>query len=65
MGLTTLIRPILVTQHIFGFDVWVMMAASMLLGVFAYLKLNISRGLGIAMTACYVAYVAATVAFVT
>ncbi len=65
IGLTALIRPIQVTQHIFGFDVWVMLAASILLGIFAYLKLNISRTLGLAMSVCYFAYVAATVAFIT
>lgn len=65
MGITSLIKPINVTQHIFGFDVWVMLAASILLGAFAYLKMNISKWLGIGMAACYLAYLAATVAFVT
>lgn len=64
MGLTTIIAPISVTQHVFGFDVWVMLATSILLGIFAYLKLNVSRSVGIAMTVCFAAYLAVTVAFV-
>jgi len=64
MGVTTIITPITVTQHIFGFDVWVMLATSILLGVFAFLKLNVSRGVGIGMSACFAAYLAVTVALV-
>lgn len=64
MGVTTIIKPISVTSHIFGFDVWVMLGTSILLGIFAYLKLNVTKGLGFGMVACFAAYIAATVAFV-
>ena len=63
MGITTLLTPIAVSQQLFVFDVWVMLAASILLGVFAYLKLNITRMWGVAMSACYIAYIVATVTF--
>jgi len=64
MGVTSLIQPIIVTPHIFGFDVWVMLASSILLGLFAYLRMNITRTIGLAMTIGYGVYVTTTVLFV-
>ena len=62
MGVTSLITPIDFTSHIYYFDVWIMLAASILLSLLAYRKATIFRGVGIIMTLAYIAYLATTVA---
>ena len=62
MGVTSLITPIDFSLQIYYFDVWVMLAASILLGLLAYRKITISRTIGIIMTLAYAAYLITTIA---
>ncbi|MCF6320161.1 MAG: calcium/sodium antiporter [Rhizobiaceae bacterium] len=64
MGVTSLIQPIIVTAHIYEFDVWIMLASSILLGLLAYWKINISRTIGLVMAIGYATYVSTTVLFI-
>ena len=57
IGITTLIGRIPVDPEFLQFDLWVMLAASLLLGPFVFLKLDISRLWGIALTILYLVYV--------
>lgn len=57
IGVTALVKPLSVTSHIFSFDVWVMLAASILLGTIAYMKITISKPMGFAMVLCYSAFI--------
>ena len=58
IGIAALVGPIPVDPAFLRFDLWVMLAASLVLVPFVYMKMDISRGWGVALTALYVGYVA-------
>lgn len=58
IGIAALVGPIPVEPSFLRFDLWVMLAASLLLIPFVYMKMDISRGWGVALTGLYVVYVA-------
>lgn len=58
LGVTALVRPIPVPPEIAGFDVWVMLGATVALVAVAVTSWRIGRGEGAALLAAYVAYVA-------
>lgn len=58
IGLTTLIGPIPVDPAFLAFDLWVMLAASLVLIPFVFMKMDITRGWGVALTAAYLVYLA-------
>lgn len=58
IGITTMIGEIPVESEFLQFDLWVMLAASLLLGPFVFLRMDINRMWGIALTALYLIYVA-------
>lgn len=57
LGATALVHPIPVPRDIAGFDVWVMLAATLLLLVFAVTRWRVSRWEGAVFLACYALYV--------
>ena len=57
IGITTMIGEIPVDAEFLQFDLWVMLAASLLLGPFVFFKMDINRIWGIALTALYLLYV--------
>ena len=59
VGVASLVGPIPVGGEILGFDIWVMLGASLLLGPFVFLGWNISRRSGVILTGLYLAYVIA------
>ncbi|MGB1235902.1 MAG: calcium/sodium antiporter [Planktomarina sp.] len=56
IGVTSLIEPIPVAQQFLTLDLWVMLAASLILIPFVFMKMQISRAWGVALTALYLAY---------
>lgn len=56
MGVGSFIGPIHVAPEILGFDLWVMLGASLLLFPFVFLGWNLSRIWGIFLTGAYGAY---------
>lgn len=58
VGITAVVIPIEVPGEMILFDVWVMLAAALLLAAFAIAKNPIGRLAGGAMTALYVVYIA-------
>lgn len=56
MGIASLVGPINVDPEFLRFDLWVMLAASLLLIPFVYLRKDITRGWGIALSALYALY---------
>ena len=57
IGITALVGNIPVTQGFLQFDLWVMLGASLLLIPFVFLKQDIGRVWGIALTSLYLIYV--------
>ncbi|MEQ8293021.1 MAG: calcium/sodium antiporter [Roseovarius sp.] len=57
IGITTMIGEIPVDAEFLQFDLWVMLAASLLLGPFVFLKMDINRLWGIVLTVLYLVYV--------
>lgn len=57
IGVTGLVGTIPVYPEFLRFDLWVMLAASLLLAPFVFLKLDITRVWGIVLTLLYAAYV--------
>ncbi|MBL8659145.1 MAG: calcium/sodium antiporter [Rhodospirillales bacterium] len=57
LGVTALIQPIAVPAEIMAFDIWVMLAATVLLVVFALTGLRVNRWEGGVLLAGYVGYV--------
>ncbi|WP_210115117.1 calcium/sodium antiporter [Roseovarius aestuariivivens] len=57
IGITTLVGEIPVDREFLVFDLWVMLAASLLIIPFVYFKRDITRIWGIALTALYLIYV--------
>lgn len=58
IGIASLVGDIDVAQSILGFDIWIMLGASVLLGVFVFTKINITKLWGIGFTALYAGYIA-------
>ena len=58
MGIAVLVGPVPVDAGFVRFDLWVMLGATLLLIPFVYLRRNITRAWGLALTGLYVAYVA-------
>ena len=56
IGVASLVGPIPVGGDVLGFDLWVMLAASLLLVPFVYWGRDVTRGWGVALTALYVGY---------
>ena len=57
IGVAALVGPIPVNANFLTFDLWVMLAASLLLAPFVFLKLDIGRLWGVILTALYLVYV--------
>ena len=55
LGVTALISPMQVPEEILTFDIWVMLAASLVLIPFVYGR-DITRGVGLLFVAAYLAY---------
>lgn len=58
MGITLIITPVPVGEHIINLDMWVMLAVSLLLGGIAYYMNAITRSMGLVMLALYTSYIA-------
>ncbi|WP_375228042.1 calcium/sodium antiporter [Roseobacter sp. S98] len=56
IGIASLVGPIPVDPEFLRFDLWVMLGASLLLAVFVYFRVNITRGWGILLAALYAGY---------
>ncbi len=56
-GATALVQPIDIPDDIARFDIWVMMAATIMLLVFAITNWRISRREGAILLICYIAYI--------
>lgn len=63
MGITLIITPVPVGEHIINLDMWVMLVVSVLLGAVAYFMNAITRWMGLVMLGLYTSYVA--IAFVS
>ena len=57
IGITALVGPIPVDSEFLRFDLWVMLAASLILIPFVFFKVDIGRVWGVFLTAGYLAYV--------
>jgi cation:H+ antiporter len=58
LGVATLFGTIPVAPEILRFDLWVMLAAALALIPFVIFRRNISRLMGVVLTALYVGYIA-------
>ncbi len=56
IGIATMVGPITVDPAFLRFDLWVMLAASVMLIPFVYLRQDITRMWGIGLTTLYVVY---------
>lgn len=56
MGVASLVGPIPVDQQFLQFDLWVMLAASLLLIPFVFMKRDVTRLWGVVLTGLYIAY---------
>jgi len=59
LGATALIKPLAVPSEIIGFDIWVMLAATLLLIALTMTGWRIGRGKGAILLGAYLAYLAA------
>lgn len=57
LGIATLVGPIPVDDEILNFDIWVMLASSLVLIPFVFWGRDIGRSWGIGLTGLYIAYV--------
>lgn len=57
IGVASIVGPIPVDPEFLRFDLWVMLAASLVLVPFVFFRADIGRVLGVLLTAAYVAYV--------
>ena len=62
IGIASFVGPIPVEPGILQFDLWVMLAASLLLAPFVFLKWHMGRGWGIVLAVLYVVYILAVLA---
>ncbi|GAA6179879.1 calcium/sodium antiporter [Shimia sp. NS0008-38b] len=60
IGITSIIHPIRVDPDFFEFDFWVMLAASLALIPFVFLKRDITRIWGVVLTSLYLIYILIT-----
>jgi cation:H+ antiporter len=58
IGISALVGPIPVEPGLLRFDIWVMLAASLVLAPFVFLRWPMGRVVGIVFTALYVGYIA-------
>ncbi len=58
MGITLIITPVPVGDHIIHLDMWVMFAVALLLAAIGYFKYEITRIVGIIMLSLYTGYIA-------
>ncbi len=61
IGVTALLGPIPVAPQFLQFDLWVMLAASLILVPFVFFKRDITRTWGVVLTALYLVYIAIVV----
>ena len=61
MGFASFFGPLAVPQELLALDLWVMMAAAIVLFPFAYFRRDISRSWGIAFVAAYALYIGALI----
>jgi cation:H+ antiporter len=61
-GLTGLVAPTIVPPSILGFDLWLVIGASLAVMLFAYTGGRLSRREGGLLLACYIAYAGFTAA---
>jgi cation:H+ antiporter len=57
IGISTFVGPIPVDAGILRFDIWVMLAASLVLAPFVFYRWSMGRGVGLVFTALYVGYI--------
>jgi cation:H+ antiporter len=57
VGVASFFGPIPVNAEFFQFDLWIMLASTLLLAPFVMLRWNMNKAWGIALISCYVAYV--------
>ncbi len=57
IGIASLVGPIGVDSEFLRFDLWVMLGASLLLIPFVFMKMDLTRGWGIALSALYAVYI--------
>ena len=62
MGVTATVTNVPVGQHIIIFDMWVMLAATLLLIALPVFKVTLKRKAGIVLTGAYLAYLVVTAA---
>ena len=62
IGISSLVGPIPVDPDLLRFDVWVMLAASLVLGPFVFLRWSMKRLVGVFFTALYIVYLLAVLA---
>lgn len=53
VGLTAIVQPIVVDQHLTGISLWLMVAISCLIAIWFLLGQSLKRGLGALMVVCY------------
>ena len=58
MGITLIITPVAVGEHIINLDMWVMLGVSLLLAAIAFFRDAITRWMGFVMIGLYTSYVA-------
>jgi len=59
IGVAGLVGPIPVDPEFLKFDLWVMLAASLVIAPFVFLSWNMGRLVGLALSALYVTYIVA------
>ena len=57
IGVASLVGPIPVSANFYAFDFWVMLGASLILIPFVFLKFDLNRVWGVALTALYATYI--------
>ncbi|MEM6276755.1 MAG: calcium/sodium antiporter [Pseudomonadota bacterium] len=57
MGITTLVAPVAVDSDFLQSDFWIMLAASLILAPFVFLRWKMTRAWGAAFAICYVIYI--------
>lgn len=62
LGVTAVIAPMQVPAQILGFDLWVMLAVSLLLVPFIYFRRDIGKLAGVLLTGAYIAYMTMLIA---
>lgn len=58
MGITALVQPMTVEEHIVKFDIWAMLGCAILIAGLAHWNVKIGKRVGFLLTALYVGYIA-------